>query len=119
MIDANAVYSRLASYHDTRDFPQEDILDCAQSGFNYVSSRLKAGVSNDALFLEAAAAVAHYYFFIRTLNNPEKYESYKVGDITVTNDPQKALEREKEMRDRALAEASSILIDGGFFCCGY
>lgn len=119
MITANDVLTVLSSNYDTTDYPQEDLLACCQTGLNWVNSRLRRGVSeSNPLITQTAAAIAHFHFFVRTLTEPEKYESYRVGDITVNSDPSKALEREKMLRDSAIADAASILADGGFYC-GY
>lgn len=120
MITASDVLITLCSNYDTSGYPQDELLDCCQAGLSWVRERLKKGVPDtNALITQTAAAIAHYHFFIRTLTEPEKYESYRVGDITVNCDPSKALEREILLRDRAVAEAASILTDGGFYCCGY
>lgn len=120
MITADDVLTTLCSNYDTSGYPQEDLLSCCETGLSWVKRRLKKGVSeSDPLIKQTAAAVAHFHFFIRTLTEPEKYESYRVGDITVNSDPSKALEREKMIRDNALADAASILVDGGFYCSGY
>lgn len=120
MITANDVFSTLCSNYDTSGYPQTDLLDCCKTALSWVRERLKKGVPDThPLVAETAAAIAHFNFFVRTLSEPEKYESYRVGDITVNCDPSKALEREILLRDRAVADASSILTDGGFYCCGY
>ena len=120
MITANDVLTVLCSNYDTSDYPREDLLSCCSLGLSYVNERLKSGVTADnPLITYTAAAVARYHFFIRTLTEPETYESYRVGDITISNNPTKALERERFLRDEALARASSILKDGGFGCYVY
>ena len=120
MITSSDVLNELCRNYDTSDYPQEDLLACCETGIRWVNARLKPGVDKkDPLVTQTAAAVAHYHFFVKTLTEPEKYESYRVGDITINSDPSKALEREKAIRDNALADAASILVDGGFYCCGY
>jgi len=117
MITANDVLTVLRSNYDTADFPDEELLSCCELGLRFISEKLRPGVSADnPLIAETAAAVAHYHFFVRTLAEPEKYESYRVGDITVKNEPTKALQREILVRDEALARAHVILEDGGFVC---
>ncbi len=119
MITANDVLTVLRSNYDTEDYPEAELLLSCEYGLSRVVSRLKKGVStSDPLITHTAAAVARFHFFIRSLTEPEKYESYRVGDVAVNCNPDKALEREKMLRDAALAEASSILEDGGFYC-GY
>lgn len=117
MITANDVLTVLRSNYDTADFPDEELLSFCESGLRFVNEKLRQGVSADnPLIAETAAAVAHYHFFVHTLAEPEKYESYRVGDITITNNPSKALERERLIRDEAIARAHTILEDGGFMC---
>lgn len=120
MITANDVLTVLCSNYDTSGYPQEELLSCCDLGLSFVKNRLRSGVSaDDPLITQTAAAVAHYHFVLRTLAEPEKYESYRVGDVSVTNNPSKALQREREIRDEALAAAHSILADGGFGCYAY
>ncbi len=117
MITANDVLTVLCSNYDTADFPEEELLSCCELGLTFVQERLRKGVTaSNPLIAVTAAAVAHYHFFVRTLSEPEKYETYRVGDITVNNSPTKALQREIQIRDEALARANSILEDGGFAC---
>ncbi len=120
MITSSDVLTQLSCNYDTSGYPEEELLSCCEAGLSWVNSRLKTNTSkDDPLIAQTAAAIAHYHFFVRTLTEPDKYESYKVGDITVNADPSKALEREKQIRDNAIADAASILVDGGFYCCGY
>ena len=117
MITANDVLTVLRSNYDTADYPDEELLSCCEVGLDFVKTRLRSGVAaENPLISLTAAAVAHYHFFIRTMAEPEKYDSYRVGDISVTSNPSKALEREIRIRDEAIAAASSILKDGGFGC---
>lgn len=119
MITANDVLTVLRSNYDTSDYPLEELLSCCNAGLDWVNERLRPGITEDnPLITRTAAAVAHFHFFVKTLAEPDKYESYRVGDLSVTNNPSKALERETALRDYAIAQAASILIDGGFFCSG-
>lgn len=117
MITANDVLSVLCSNYDTSDHHPDELIPCCELGLSFVYERLKPGVSPfDPLITETAAAVAHYHFFLRAATETEKYENYRVGDLSITNNPSKALEREIRVRDEALARANSILQDGGFYC---
>lgn len=119
MFSANDVYNALISYSDTKDFTDEELLCCCTDGLNWVIRRLRSGVSEqNPLILETATAIAHYFFFIRRLSEPDKYENYKVGDLTVKQNVQKQFEMEKQLRQSAIANAAEILKDGGFFFCG-
>lgn len=117
MITDNDVLTLLRSNYDTADYPDEELLACCRLGLRFVNENLRHGVSADnPLITETAAAVAHYQFFVRTAECTDKCESYRAGDITVNNNPSKALQREMSIRDEALARAHSILEDGGFVC---
>ena len=102
MITANDVLTVLRSNYDTADYPDEELIPCCDAGLEWVNSRLRSDAqAEDSLVIRTAAAVAHYHFFVRTLCEPEKYESYRVGDISITNNPTKALERETLLRERS------------------
>lgn len=119
MISATDVYTALCNYSDTSDYTQEELLPSCKDGLNWVIRRLRNGVDEaDPLILETAVVIAHYYFFIKRLTEPDKYENYKVGDITIKQSVQKQYELEKELRQSAIANAASILKDGGFYFCG-
>lgn len=119
MFTVSDVFSVLSSYADTADFTEEQLQSSCEDGLSWVLRRLKDGVSEtEPLILETAAAMAHFYFYIRRLTEPDKYESYKVGDMTISQKPEKQFEAEKEMRNLAIANAAEILKDGGFHFCG-
>ncbi len=119
MISVNDVYTLLCDYSDTEDFTEEQLLPCCEDGLNWVLNRLKKTADeNDPLIAQTAAAISHFFFFVRKLAEPDKYESYKVGDITVKQSPQKQYEAEKELRRQAIANAASILTDEGFYFRG-
>lgn len=117
MITANDVLTVLCSNYDTADYPESELLSCCSIGLRFVNENLRSDVSQDnPLIAETAAAIAHYQFFIRTADSTDKCESYRAGDISVNNNPSKALQREIQIRDDALARAHTILEDGGFAC---
>lgn len=119
MITADDVLSVLSSNYDTSDYPIDTLYPFCSIGLDWVLCRLKSGVAADnPLIATTAAAIARFHFSTQVLSEPDKYESYRVGDISITNNPSKAYEREKQLRDYAVAQAAPILTDGGFFCCG-
>lgn len=119
MYTANDVFSVLSAYADTDGYTPAQMLPCCSDGLAWVNKRLRDGVDEeDPLILSTAAAIAHYFFFLRRLTEPDKYQNYKVGDITIRQEPCKLLEFEKELRRQALADACSILKDCGFYCRG-
>lgn len=119
MITVDDICTALSAYSDMEGYSTEQLLPSCENGLRWVLRRLKDNVDeNDPLITETAAALAHYYYFICRLADPEKYESYKIGDITIKHNPEKELKREKEMRKEAIVNAASILKDGGFFFSG-
>lgn len=120
MITANDVLAVLRSNYDTESYQESDLLPCCENGLSWVKARLRKGVKDtDPLIVQTAAAVARFRFFLVTLSQSENHDSYRVGDVSVSYDRTKALEREKLIHDMTLADAASILTDGGFYCCGY
>lgn len=119
MISVNDVYTLFCNYSDVTDFTEEQLLPCCQDGLNWVLRRLRdTADKSDPLITETAAAIAHFFFFIRRLTEPDKYENLKIGDMTITQNPMKQYQAEKELRRQAIANAAPILKDGGFFFRG-
>lgn len=117
MIEVSDVYSLMTVYADTRTYAQQDIVPCCEKGLDWVNERLRDDVDPDnPLIAQTAAAMAHFYFFIFRLTDPEKYENCKVGDITYNRNIEKEFEFENRIRNQAIADAAEILRDGGFYC---
>ncbi len=120
MPTAGDVYAVLITYGDTEGFSRELLTAESEKGLAWVKKRLKEGVcESDPLIAETAAAIAHWFFFIKKLSDTDKYGTYKAGDLTVSRDLQKELKLEKTARDEALAAAAEILKDGGFYFSGH
>lgn len=119
MITVSDVYSALCAYETSKEHTGEELFPCCERGLAWVKARLKDGTDeNDPLITQTAAAIADFYFFIRRFSDTDSYESYKAGDMTVKRNPEKEMRLAIEKRALAIAEASSILKDGGFYCCG-
>lgn len=119
MYTADNVCFKLRDYADMSDFTNTQLLPSCQTALAWVNARLKSGVDeNDPLILTTAVALAHYFFFICRLSDPDKYESYKVGDVTVRKEPLKLFQIENELRKQAIADAAPILKDCEFYCRG-
>ena len=115
MISVNDVFVRLSAYSDMSEFNEDDLLPSCEDGLSWVTRRLRPTADeNDPLIAITAAAIAHFYFYLRRLTETDKYDSYKIGDITVNQDPHRQYQIEKDMRREAIANASSILKDGEF-----
>lgn len=119
MIQAGDVLTELMNYADIEGYTQQQLYPSCERGLIWVQKKLRAGVDeNDPLILHTAAAMAHFFFFMYRLAEPDKYATYKAGDMSVTRNLEKELEFEKALRKEAIAAASSILTDGGFCCFG-
>ncbi len=119
MITVSDVYTVLCSYENTQEYKGDQLFPCCEKGLNWVKARLKDSADeNDPLIAQTAAAIAQFYLFIRRTCDVDSFESYKAGDMTVKRDPEKEMRLAIKRRAIAIAEASSILKDGGFYCCG-
>lgn len=119
MYTAENVCSVLKAYEDMEGYTDEQLMPSCLNGLNWVNERLKSGVDeSNPLILTTAAALAHFFFFIVRLAESDKYQNYKVGDVTVKQEPLKLFQFEKELRKQAIADACSILKDCGFYCRG-
>ncbi len=118
MIQVNDVLAELMNFNDMQGYSQQQLTPCCEKGLAWVQRRLRDGADkNDPLITTTAAALAHYFFFIYRLSDPDKYSTYKAGDMTISRDISKELEFEKSVKNEAIAAACSILSDGGFCFC--
>ncbi len=119
MVSVNDVYSVLCTYETSKGYTSEELLPCCKRGLQWVMNRLKDEADeDDPLIAVTAAAIANFYFFIMRLSDPDTYESFKTGDMTIKRSPEKELKLAMEKRSLAIAEASSIIKDMGFYCRG-
>lgn len=119
MIEVSDVLSCLMNYADIESYSEEQLYDSCERGLLWVKERLKPGCENsDTLITHTAAAMAHFFFYLSRLTEPDKYETYTAGDMTVRRNITKEMLYEAEIKNQAIAAASSILVDGGFFCYG-
>ena len=119
MYDVVDVYNTLMTYSDMDGFNAGQLHTSCEDGLNWVNTRLREGVDeNDPLILTTAGAMAHFFFFLKKLTEPDKYQNYKVGDVTVKQEPLKLFQFEKELRSQAIADACTILRDCEFYCRG-
>ncbi len=120
MASVSDVKEILLTYSDMTEFSSSQLDVACESALDWVTERLKDGTDKSNPLIErTAAAIAHYNMFFLKLTESDKYESYKAGDMTVRRNLQKELQTEKELRDTALAAASSILKDERFCFVGY
>lgn len=119
MISVTDVLNALSLYPDTENFSEAQLKHFAETGLNFVKSRLRDNVDeSNPLILETAAVVAHYNFFVGTPGTADRYESYKAGDMTIRRNLLKELQFEKEILATALSNAASILVDKEFCFIG-
>lgn len=119
MTEVSDVLACLMNYADMDSFTAEQLQSSCERGLLWVYGNLKPGADKGSpLIPHTAAAMAHYYFFLSRLTETDKYESYTAGDMTIKRNLEKEMKMETRIKDEAIAAASSILKDGGFFCCG-
>ena len=116
MINISDVYAALCTYESVKGVSSDVLFPCCEQGLSWVRKNLKASADeNDPLIVSTAAALADFYFFLKRQSETDIYESYKVGDMTVSRNAEKELKIAEKKRDIAIARAHSILEDGGFF----
>lgn len=120
MIEAGDVMSCLMNYGDIDGaYTKEQLYPSCERGLQWVRERLRDDADeNNVLITHTAAAMAHFFFFLSRLTEPDRYETYTAGDMTVRRNITKEMVYENQIKDQAIAAASSILKDGGFYCCG-
>lgn len=119
MASVSDVNEILSTYSDMMEYSSNQLYVACESALSWVTERLKDGIDdNHPLIARTAAAIAHYNMFFLKLTESDKYESYKAGDMTIKRNLQRELQTERELRDSAIAAASSILTDGGFLFLG-
>lgn len=116
MIEGIDVCALLKEYDAFSDVAIERLLTSSCRALALVKRNLKENVDeNDPLILETAAALARFDLFRLMLGETDRFASYRAGDVTIQKDILKEFRIEKELRDEALANASGILKDGGFY----
>ena len=117
MINISDVYAALCTYESSKGYTGEVLFPCCEQGLSWVKENLREEADeNDPLIVSTAAAIADFYFFLKRQSETDSYENYKVGDMTVSRNPEKELKIAERKRDLAIARAHSILKDGGFYC---
>ena len=119
MINVSDVYAALCTYESVKGYGSDMLFPCCEQGLSWVKENLRdTADENDPLIITTAAALADFYFFLKKQSETDTYESYKVGDMTVSRNAEKELKVAERKRDLAIARACSILKDGGFYFCG-
>ena len=117
MVNISDVYAALCTYESAKGYTGEVLFPCCEQGLAWVKENLRETADeNDPLIVVTAAAIAEFYFFLKKQAETDSYENYKVGDMTVSRNPEKELKIAERKRDLAIARAHSILNDGGFYC---
>lgn len=119
MIQTSDVLTELMNYADIEGYSESQLCPSCERGLLWVQNKLREGVDEDnVLITHTAAALAHFFFFLCRLAEPDKYATYKAGDMSVSRNIEKEFEFEKNLRKEAIAAASEILKDGGFCFLG-
>ena len=117
MINISDVYAALCTYESAKGYTGEVLFPCCEQGLAWVKENLREDADeNSPLIVSVAAAIAEFCLFLKKQTETDSYESYKVGDMTVSRNPEKELRLAERKRDLAIAQAHSILRDGGFYC---
>lgn len=117
MINISDVYAALCNYESAKGYTGEMLFPCCEQGLAWVKENLRENADeNDPLIVSTAAAIADFHLFLKKQCETDSYETYKVGDMTVSRNPEKELKIAERKRDLAIARAAGILKDGGFFC---
>lgn len=119
MINVSDVYAALCTYESVKGCNSDMLLPCCEQGLSWVRENLRdTADENNPLIITTAAAIAEFYFFLKRQSETDAYESYKVGDMTVSRNAERELKVAEKKRDIAIAGAHSILKDGGFLFIG-
>lgn len=117
MVSVSDVYSVLCTYENAKGLSSDRLFPLCRRGLDWVKAHLRDDADeNDPLIAVTAAAIADFYVFLIRLSDVDSYESYKVGDMTIKRNPEKEIKLALQRRSLAIAEAGSILKDGGFYC---
>ncbi len=115
MINISDVYAALCTYESVKGYSSEELLPCCRQGLDWVMENLRETADeNDPMITSTAAALADFYFFLKKQSETDSYDSYKVGDMSVSRNAEKQLKLAERKRDLAIANACRILKDGGF-----
>ncbi len=116
MLDPTEVCAILKEHADLEDVPVTKLLPICKRALCFVESLLKEDVDSDSPRIAAlAAAEARVQLFVRMLSAPDRFRSYKAGDMTIQRDLEKEFAIEKALRDEAFLKSADILKDGGFY----
>ena len=92
-----------------------DIVPYVRAACSEIYSRLKDKKdANDERVINACVYLSYYRIMLNSVLTGEYSQSFKAGDITVTQTPALALENAVRLRDEALISAASLLIDTDF-----
>ena len=117
MIEPAEVCAILKEHADLEDIAVTELLPICKRALCFVRELLKKDVDCDSPRIAAlAAAEARFEVFHRMLAAPDRFKSYKTGDMTIERDLEKEFLIEKTMRDETFLKNADILEDkGGFY----
>ena len=117
MIEPTEVCAILKEYADLEDVSISELLPVCKRALTFVQSLLKDDVDcNLPQIAAVAAAQARLEVFHKMLSAPDRFKSYKAGDMTIERDLEKEFMIEKNVRDEVFLKNADILKDkGGFY----
>lgn len=116
MVEPAEVCAILKEHADLEDISVTELLPICKRALCFVQSLVKKDVDCDSPRIAAlAAAEARLEVFCKMLAAPDRFKSYKVGDMTIERDLEKEFLIEKTMRDKEFLKCTDILEDKGEF----
>ena len=116
MLDPTEVCAILKEHADLEDVPVTQLLPICKRALCFVERLRTEDVDSDSPRIAAlAAAEARVQLFVRMLSAPDRFRSYKAGDMTIQRDLEKEFAIEKALRDEAFLKSADILKYGWFY----
>jgi hypothetical protein len=92
-----------------------DIVPYVKAACGEIHARLKdESFENDARVINACVYLSYYRITLNSVLSGECAQSFKAGDITVSQTPALSVENAARLRDEALISAAPLLTDTDF-----
>ncbi len=115
MIDAIKVAKAVKRLANASDSQANEFIPIVKGACTELSGRLKKEeYADDFRAVNAAVYLSYYRLILRQVLAGDSPDSFKIGDITVTQSPSLILEKAAKLRDDAICQASCLLEDIDF-----
>lgn len=112
MIDKIDVFSALKNSEDVDESEKDLIMNCCERACEYITPKIKDDIEhNDPRVVTAAVGAAKFFL---ACSNASSAASFKAGDITISHDQTKLFDYQFQLFNLSMAQAASVLKDGGF-----